>query len=132
MVVLLYLESYSKNGDLCSQLTCDNQGIEQVSRLRVLLVSIDDAKYIASKDGIYNKHNWYDTYTTLPEVSAKRVVLNTRNTKTFKRLKQNYFNAIKNNNTVEKLAEGYDAIFAGLGRKEKLSPFIKRVLILLK
>ena len=80
MVVLLYLESYSKAGDLCSQLTCDSQGIEQVSRLRVLLVSKDDAKYIASKDGIYNKYDWYETYASLPEVSAKRVVVNTKNT----------------------------------------------------
>ncbi|MBL4605339.1 MAG: hypothetical protein JKY02_06710, partial [Flavobacteriaceae bacterium] len=38
MVVLLYLENYSKEGDLCTKLSCDNQGIEQVAKLRVLLV----------------------------------------------------------------------------------------------
>ena len=32
-VVLLYLESYSKEGDLCTAIDCDNQGIEQVARL---------------------------------------------------------------------------------------------------
>lgn len=86
MVVLLYLENYSKQGDLCTKLSCDNQGIEQVAKLRVLLVSIDDAKYIASQDPIYNKHNWHETYTSLPVVQAKRVVLTCQNTKAIKTL----------------------------------------------
>ncbi|MFY0630371.1 MAG: hypothetical protein JXR05_08315 [Flavobacteriaceae bacterium] len=111
MVVLLYLENYSKEGDLCTKLSCDNQGIEQVAKLRVLLVSIDDAKYIASQDPIYNKHNWFETYSTLPEVQAKRVVLTSKNTKTYKVLKENYYNAIKTDNTLRKLKEGLDTIF---------------------
>ena len=112
MVVLLYLENYSKEGDLCTRLSCDNQGIEQVAKLRVLLVSIDDAKYIASQDPIYSKHNWHETYTTLPVVQAKRVVLTCENTKTYKKLKQNYYDAIKSDATVEELKKGLDIIFA--------------------
>lgn len=128
MVVLLYLESYSKNDDLCSQLTCDSQGLEQVSRLRVLLVSEDDAKYIASKDGIYNKHDWYETYNSLPEVSAKRLVVNTKNTKTFRRLKQSYYNTVKNNNVIKNLLKGLDLIIEELGIKENtINPFIQKV-----
>ena len=34
MVVLLYLENYSKSGDLCTGLSCDNQGIEQVGKAK--------------------------------------------------------------------------------------------------
>ena len=42
-VVLLYLEAYDKKADLCTSIDCDNQGVEQVARLRVLLVSKADA-----------------------------------------------------------------------------------------
>ena len=84
MVMLLYLENYAKEGDLCTSLNCDNQGIEQVNRLRVLLVSLEHAKYIASLDAIYQKHDWFPTYDRLPEVAAKRVILTPENTKTFK------------------------------------------------
>ena len=121
MVVLLYLEHYSKEGDLCTQLTCDNQGIEQVARLRVLLVSIEDAEYIAGRDSIYNKHNWYELYEALPEVCAKRVVLTCKNTKTFTRLKQNYYNAIKNTDTLTNLGIGLNAIFTKFNKDKVAS-----------
>jgi len=110
MVVLLYLESYSKEGDLCTQLTCDNQGIEQVARLRVLLVSPQNAQYVIGNDSIFKGHYWYNVYENLPEVSAKRVVLNTTNTKTFKKLKKEYFETIKSTNVLQHLGEGLDAI----------------------
>lgn len=52
MAVLLYLEQYP-NEDVCNKLTCDNQGIEQINKLRVLLISIEDLEAIASKDTIF-------------------------------------------------------------------------------
>ena len=110
MVVLIYLESYSKEGDLCTQLTCDNQGIEQVSRLRVLLVSPQNAQYIIVQDSVFKGNFWYETYVNLPEVIAKRVILNTKNTKTFKKLKRSYFETIKNTNVLQHLGEGLDSI----------------------
>ncbi len=116
MVVLLYIEAYSKDGDLCTKLNCDNQGIEQIGRLRVLLVSAKNAKYIASKDTIYKKHNWYELYKQLPEVSVKRVVLNCDNTKEVDQLKLNYYNAIKTNNTLTNLTQGIDSIFSKFGQ----------------
>ncbi|WP_299551340.1 hypothetical protein [Seonamhaeicola sp.] len=115
-VVLLYLENYSKEGDLCTEITCDNQGIDQVARLKVLLVSTLNARYIAGLDPIYNAHDWYDSYLQLPVVSARRVILNCENTKTFKSLKQNYFNAIKSNLTLPDLKLGYDVIFSKFNR----------------
>ena len=116
MVVLLYLESYSKEGDLCTQLTCDNQGIEQVARLRVLLVSPQHADYIIGKDPIFKGNNWYETYLGLREVSAKRIVLNTNNTKTNRQLKKNYFDVIKGTNTLQYLGESLDTIYEKFGQ----------------
>ncbi|WP_452602800.1 hypothetical protein [Pontimicrobium sp. MEBiC06410] len=116
MVVLLYVENYSKEGELCTQLSCDNQGIEQVSKLKVLLVTLENARYIIGQDAIYNKHNWNETFVALPEVSAKRIILNTKNTATFTTLKQNYFNAIKQNNTIPNLKTGLKTILSRFNR----------------
>ncbi|NQY07170.1 MAG: hypothetical protein HRT68_13525, partial [Flavobacteriaceae bacterium] len=114
-VVLLYLECYSKTGDLCTALDCDNQGIEQVNKLRVLLLSSENAiNYIAAPDVIYNKHDWYQTYLDLPEVAVGRDILSSENTKTFKRLKDVYYQSINNFDTVSNLSNGIDEIYKKL------------------
>lgn len=107
-VVLLYLENYPKEGDLCTALDCDNQGIEQVSRLRVLLVSSDNALTIASQDSIITEHNLED-YLDLPEIAVLRDILNAGNTKDYQSLKQKYFNLISNE-TVANLGKSLDTI----------------------
>lgn len=109
-VVLLYLENYPKQGDLCTALDCDNQGIEQVARLRVLLVSSDDAKTITGYDPIYNEHDWNEYYLALPDIAVKRDILTCENTKEFIGLKQNYYNLIKDNETLVDLGLGLDVI----------------------
>ncbi|GGG23412.1 hypothetical protein GCM10011344_25200 [Dokdonia pacifica] len=114
-VVLLYLENYPKKGDLCTALDCDNQGIEQIARLRVLLVSTDDAKSIAGQDPIYNEHDWYEYYLALPEIAVRRDILTDENTKEFIRLKQNYYKLIKDNDTLADLSIGLDAILQKFG-----------------
>jgi hypothetical protein len=48
-VVVLYLESYPKPADLCTAIDCDSQGIEQVTRLRVLLVVERGCSFIGTK-----------------------------------------------------------------------------------
>ncbi|MEP0263092.1 hypothetical protein [Dokdonia sp.] len=109
-VVLLYLENYPKQGDLCTALDCDNQGIEQIARLRVLLVSSDDARTITGYDAIYNEHDWNEYYLALPEIVVKRDILTCANTKEYTVLKENYYNLIKDNETLADLGLGLDAI----------------------
>ncbi|MCF6331943.1 MAG: hypothetical protein L3J11_01555, partial [Draconibacterium sp.] len=96
-VVLLYLESFAKEGDLCTSIDCDNQGIEQVARLRVLLVSKTDAAYIAGLDSIFTKYDLADPYFKLPEVAVRRVVLNGTNSSNYDNLKLAYYQALINN-----------------------------------
>ncbi len=115
-VALLYLENYPKEGDLCTALDCDNQGIEQVARLRVLLVSSDDAKTITGYDPIYNEHDWHEYYLALPEIAVRRDILTEENTKDYIRLKQNYYNLIKDNETLADLSLGLDVILQKFGR----------------
>ncbi|MHC9089478.1 hypothetical protein ACXIHB_12270 [Tenacibaculum sp. IMCC1] len=112
MAVLLYLEQYPNEDVLCNKLTCDNQGIEQINKLRVLLISIEDLEAIASKDTIFLKHNWYKINDELPVVKAKRVVLNEKNTKTFSELKAQFDSVIKDKSISVDLIDGFDTIFS--------------------
>ncbi|MGS2739386.1 PKD domain-containing protein [Sinomicrobium sp. M5D2P17] len=112
MVVLLYLESYPKDPDLCSGIDCDNQGTEHISRLRVLLVTKDDADHIIAQDGIYQKYHLKAIYDNLKDIALKRVILNNANTNTLKTLQASYRNAIFNNNIIEHLKKGFEAILS--------------------
>lgn len=112
MAVLLYLEQYSNEDMLCKKLTCDNQGIEQINKLRVLLVSIEDLEAIATKDSIFLKHNWYKINDELPVVEAKRVVLNENNTQTFTELKAQFDSVVKDESISVDLIKGLEAIFS--------------------
>lgn len=108
--VLLYLESYAKEGDLCTSIDCDNQGVEQVARLRVLLVSKSDVEYIIGLDSIFSKHNVIDTVFNLPEVAVRRVILNSLNSASYDELKRSYYKALNDNNVTSELTKGISQI----------------------
>lgn len=120
-VVLLYLEAYEKKADLCTSIDCDNQGIEQVARLRVLLVSKADADYIASLDSIYSKHNVLQNYFDLPEVAVRRVVLNKSNTANYNELKRAYFTALTADPLISDLSSGIAKIAGNFNSLLKLN-----------
>ncbi len=115
MVVLLYLESYAKEGDLCTAIDCDNQGIEQVARLRLLLVSKADAAYIAGLDSIYSGYNYADDVLALPEIAVARPVLNTTNSASYAELKKLYYSAIFSNSFVSQLSTGITKLVESFG-----------------
>nr|WP_321357102.1 PKD domain-containing protein [uncultured Draconibacterium sp.] len=126
MVVLLYLESFADAGDLCTAIDCDNQGVAQINRLRVLLVSKADAEFIASNDVIYTNHDRFEQYFSLPEPAVKRVVLNQINTSKYEELKRAYYDAIKGstlskNNTVSQLGQGISLIVKNFGKLLQVS-----------
>ena len=115
MVVLLYLESYAKEGDLCTAIDCDNQGIEQVARLRVLLVSKADAAYIAGLDSIYSGYNYADDIIALPEIAVARAILNSTNSANYPELKKLYYSAIFGNSFVSQLSTGITKLVQSFG-----------------
>ncbi|MGC9356212.1 MAG: hypothetical protein ACP5D9_20360, partial [Mariniphaga sp.] len=96
-VVLLYIEAYAKEGDLCTTVDCDNQGVEQVARLRVLLVSKEDAEYIAGNDSLFTKFDMAGKYFDLPDAAVRRVVLNPGNSKDYQNLKLAFHQAMNDN-----------------------------------
>ena len=109
-VVLLYLESYAKEGDLCTSIDCDNQGIEQVARLRILLVSKEDAAYLIKKDTLFSKHERVDQYFDLPEVAVPRVILNPKNASAYESLKLAFHQAINDKTFFSNLSAGITKI----------------------
>jgi len=120
-VVLLYLEAYEKKADLCTSIDCDNQGVEQIARLRVLLVSKADADYIASLDSIYSKHNVVQSLFDLPEVAVRRVVLNKSNTANYNELKRAYFTALTTDPLINDLSAGISKIAGDFNSLLKLN-----------
>lgn len=121
--VLLYLESYAKEGDLCTTIDCDNQGVEQVARLRILLISKADAEYIAKNDSIFSKHDVAQKFTLLPELAVRRVVLNQTNSVSYDGLKLAYHSAINSDNLPTNLINGMADLNSGFGNLLQLEPF---------
>lgn len=105
-VVVLYLESYPKPPDLCTAIDCDNQGIEQVARLRVLLLSKEDAALLALKDSIFTKHDVVAAYIGLSDIAVRRVILNQLNTSDYESLKRAYHTALNSDNLIQQLEDG--------------------------
>lgn len=116
MAIVLYLEQYEKIDKLCNKLTCDNQGIEQISNLRVLLINADDLHFILNKDTLYTQHNWYEINKNLPVVAAKRALLTEKNTDTSENLKNYFDEIIEDEITIKNLIKGYEQIFEKLGK----------------
>lgn len=126
MTALLYLESYAKEGDLCTTIDCDNQGVEQVARLRVLLISKKDAEYIGNNDSIFSKHDVAQKFTKLPELAVRRVVLNQLNTTNYNALKLAYHTAINSDDLPKNLQEGIASLHASFGSLLQLEPLKNR------
>ncbi|WP_430931727.1 hypothetical protein [Saccharicrinis sp. 156] len=109
-VVLLYLESFAREDELCTTIDCDNQGVEQINRLKVLLVSKTDADLIAKRDTVFSAFNVFNHYFNLPEIAIRRVVLNQINTVKYEELKRTYYNVINSDNLVKHLSNGITRI----------------------
>ncbi len=89
--VILYDEQYLQDSDLCSAENCDNAGLMERSDVHVLLMAKADLDRI-----ITEKSCCTDLHSTLPQIAAKRVIINpASNIFTFQALSDLYENAIK-------------------------------------
>jgi hypothetical protein len=92
-VALIYLEDYLGEEEDCSPVDCDTQGRPVVNQLRVLLVSPENAQWIAEQDSIFSKllRGGVDPFVNeLSKVYVPRVMLNPANTKSFDQFKKAY------------------------------------------
>ncbi len=74
--VLLYLESYLFDPDICTGSDCDNKGQEQRNNLRALLVSKTDLKALMEEAAGSERY-----YFELDDLSCRRVILGSTATK---------------------------------------------------
>ena len=125
-VGLLYVENYSKTGDICSALDCDNQGVEQMFRLRLLLVSTEDAAFIAGQDPIYSQHSIEQLYKALPHVLTPRDIITEENTQSLQELYQVYQSVASPGSLLENLKNGLNDVFTFFGLTS-ISPKIDAV-----
>jgi len=118
-VALIYLEYFLKDPEKCTPTNCDNLGMRQVARPKVMILSKDDMDKVIHKDedeqigdDIYLKYkDAYDRYFTFPPLKAKRVILNRYNTIKSNTLAGAYFNATKDGAAVlaEAVTDLYEA-----------------------
>ncbi len=114
-VLLLYLESYNEDADICVGIDCDNLGIHEVQKLRVLVVSQDDADYILSHDPMFNAGDLFTTYMDLDDVVVPRVVLNQVNTMSFAAMRDSYKNAITSDSVVDNMKSSITSMLDKVG-----------------
>ncbi|EJL64877.1 PKD domain-containing protein [Flavobacterium sp. CF136] len=113
-VILLYLESYEKESDLCVSLSCDNQGLEIVGNYKVLIVSTDVATKIIGLDSMIGKINYSNLYYNLPDLKSNRIVLKKEDFVHLDAIKQTFTKGIFKNDVVKNLQEGYNKLLKGL------------------
>lgn len=126
MVVVLYLEYFSKKETPCASSDCDTQGEGQLSKIRMLLISNEDVKRISNKDNdsIFDAYNKTKKWMELPNVNIKKIVLKNSyikgkqgivisqdsNTANFFRLQDSYRKAM-DTNVISDLKDGINKLF---------------------
>ncbi|WP_405205933.1 PKD domain-containing protein [Aquimarina sp. LLG6339-5] len=113
-VVLLYLEQYEKELDLCVSLSCDNQGQEMIGNYKALLVSKTVAEQINDDDPIISKTNFSNLFHQLPDVSANRVVCQPEDFIHYQELKRSFTNSLYQNNVVGDLRFGFQTLLTAM------------------
>lgn len=126
-VVILYLESYEKESDLCVSLSCDNQGLEIVGNFKVLIVSKAVAAQIMNHDSMIGKINYVNLYHTLPDVKSNRIVLKPDDFVHLESIKQTFSKGIFKNNVVQDLQDGYNKLLTGLNMPLVLESIQKKI-----
>ncbi|KAF2326610.1 hypothetical protein [Flavobacterium ginsenosidimutans] len=126
-VILLYLESYEKESDLCVSLSCDNQGLEIVGNYKVLIVSKAVAIQIMNYDSMIGKINFVNLYHTLPDLKSNRIVLKKEDFAHLEAIKQTFTKGIFKNNAVKNLQEGYSQLLTGLNMPIVLDAIQKKI-----
>ena len=128
MIVVLYLEYFSKEETPCTSSDCDTQGEGQSAKIRLLVMPQMDAKRISNKDKdpIFDAHNNTKKFLQLPDVHLKKVVLKNSylenangiqvispnsNTCNYFRLQDSYRKAIQDTTVIADLKAGVSQLF---------------------
>ncbi|NVK64907.1 MAG: PKD domain-containing protein [Flavobacteriales bacterium] len=122
-IALFYLECYPKEADNCVGVDCDNQGIEQVNKLRVLLVDLDNVDRITKNDELFNSYVTFEAFLETKTVYVPRVILNKTNTKNITELARAYQDEQPIKDSIENLTSGVGLILNSLGKSDQAIQF---------
>lgn len=122
-VALFYLECYPKEADNCVTINCDNQGIEQVNKLRVLLVELKDVDRITKNDDLFNSYVTLEAYLDAKTVYVPRIILNDENTINLTTLAAAYQDDVLIRESISNLISGVTVILDRLGRTAQGNQF---------
>ncbi len=110
-VLLLYLESYPRSPDTCGDINCDNQGVEQVAKLRFLLIPLALAEHLVEGDSIFQQFNERsEIVRALRPISLMKVQVNGDTVKQAIDLDRQYRIAIEESNALEDFQSGLRSI----------------------
>lgn len=113
-VVLLYLESYPKDQDICGDINCDNQGIEQVARTRYLLIDQSAIPLVIAGDTIFQRFEHIRSILAeIQYLHPFKVVISDTNAQTTVQLDRLYRDAILQGNTLGDFSNGLKAVLDG-------------------
>lgn len=124
-VVVLYLECYEKEADICTTTNCDNQGRPNIQNIKVLLIDKNDVEEIVNGgDTIFNKHNIYEAILALPRTAVQRVVLigdggGSNNISSYSKIAAAYKSKITNAKNI--LNAAYNDLFIGFSELLEIS-----------
>ncbi|WP_375582466.1 hypothetical protein [Cyclobacterium xiamenense] len=115
-VFLLYLECYPKPQDICGDINCDNQGIEQVSQMRLLMMDEGQTDYLVSQDSLFiRKRRTEEALSTLSPLQLLKVVHQKENAVSLTQLDRLYREAIFEGNTVADFQAGVHLLLTEFG-----------------
>ncbi|NHE57489.1 hypothetical protein [Cyclobacterium plantarum] len=110
-ILLAYLECYPKPQDICGDINCDNQGEEQVTRLRILMMNEGDVEQLVSHDPLFLRKRQIDNaVSALSPLQLLKVVHQESNTSSQLQIDRLYRDAILDGNTIADLKSGIQTI----------------------
>lgn len=124
-VVVLYLECYAKDPDICTTTNCDNQGQPNIQNVKALLIDKEDViSVVNNEDTIFNKHDVYEAILAMPSTAVEKVFLNadygiTNNISDYSDLAKAYKTKITTAKTL--LNTAYSGLFDGFAEILEIS-----------
>lgn len=106
-VVVLYLENYLKEKDLCVSLSCDNQGDDIVGNYKMLLTSKAGAAHLKALDQTLSATNYEKLCYSLPEVFHNRAVMLKEDFVNYPTLRNKFITETLKNDMIDRVKSGY-------------------------
>ncbi|EON78225.1 hypothetical protein ADIS_1422 [Lunatimonas lonarensis] len=111
MVLMLYLESYSRDADLCGDINCDTQGVEQIAAHHFLLIDRDVADDLLNADPIYRRFEQLRlAVSALTPLYPLNVVITAANAQSPVQLDRLYRDAIIQGNSIAEFTDAVSTI----------------------